>query len=172
MDKINLVLLSEINESLVDILKQHLAQTFDRQIDVRRKNGNLEYAYKADRKQYNSPRILSRLQRIKKGDADKILGVVDVDLYSAGYDFVYGEAKPSSGVATLSIYRLHPKNRSKNSVSKKFQERMVREALHEVGHLYGLGHCEDAKCVMRACTCLPEVDAAGNKFCSECAARL
>ncbi len=172
MDKIILVLLSEINESLVDILKQHLGQTFDRQIDIRRKDVNLGYAYEADRKQYNSPRILSRLQRIKKGDADKILGVVDVDLYSAGYDFVYGEAKPSSGVATLSLYRLHPKNRIQNSVSKKFHERVLREALHEVGHLFGLGHCKCAKCVMRTCTCLSEVDAAGNKFCSECTARL
>jgi archaemetzincin len=172
MDRIILVLLSEINENLVDILTQHLEQTFSRQIDVRRKNGNLEYAYEADRKQYNSPRILSRLQRIKKGDGDKILGVVDADLYSAGYDFVYGEAKPSSGVATLSLYRLHPKNYTRKTVSKIFQERVIREALHEVGHLYGLGHCGYAKCVMRACTSLPEVDAAGNKFCSECTARL
>ena len=172
MDKIILLLLSEMNECLVEILKKHLEQTFNRQVDVRRKNSNLEYAYEADRKQYNSPRILSRLQRIKRGDGDKILGVVDLDLYSAGYDFVYGEAKPSSGAATLSIYRLHSKNYSGKTVSKIFQERVIREALHEVGHLYGLGHCVNATCVMRACTCLSEVDAAGNKFCSECTARL
>jgi archaemetzincin len=168
MDKLILLFLSEIDVSLVGLLKQHLEQTFNRLIDTRYKIGNLEYAYEADRKQYKSPKILSRLQRVKRGPRDKIMGVVDVDLYSPGYDFVYGEAKISSGVATLSIYRLRPKSHSGHSGLKVFRQRVIREALHEVGHLHGMDHCNKPKCVMRACTCLAEVDKAGNEFCSEC----
>ncbi|MBE3091906.1 MAG: hypothetical protein IMZ53_06205 [Thermoplasmata archaeon] len=43
-----------------------------------------------------------------------------------------------------------------------------RRSYHEVGHLYGLGHCRNPKCVMRTCTCLPEVDEAGNDLCAAC----
>ena len=49
---------------------------------TRYKLGTLEYAYNAKRKQYISPTLLSRLNRVKRGNGDKILGVVNVDLYS------------------------------------------------------------------------------------------
>ncbi len=167
MGKIVLLILFEIDENLVKALKQRLEQTFKHPVDVKYKADNLEYAYDSRRKQYGSPRLLSRLRRRKKNPDDKIMGVVDVDLYSPGYDFVYGEAEISSGIATLSVYRLLGKSRQRNSVSKLIVARVVREAIHEVGHLYGLGHCT-SKCAMRACTCLAEVDKAGNKFCPEC----
>ncbi|MFC2068039.1 hypothetical protein ACFLTP_03390 [Chloroflexota bacterium] len=54
------------------------------------------------------PRLLSRLRRIKKNCHDKIIGLVEVDLYSPEFDFVFGEAEISSGVATVSLYRLEP----------------------------------------------------------------
>ena len=172
MDKIILLFLSEIDENLVGALRRHLEQTFNRQIDARYKISSLEYAYDANRKQYKSPKILSRLQRLKRDPCDKIMGVVDVDLCSPGYDFVYGEAKMSSGVATLSVYRLRPKSRSRDSGSKVFRQRVIREAMHEIGHLYGLGHCKKSKCVMRSCTCSSEVDKAGYRFCTNCSKRL
>jgi archaemetzincin len=168
MDKIIILFISEIDDSLVRALKQHLEQLFNHPVDTRNKTRSLEYAYDADRKQYKSPKILSRLQRLKRDPEDKIMGVVDVDLYAPGYEFVYGEAKISSGVATLSMYRLHPKGSPKQSQLKVFRERVIREALHEIGHLYGLGHCKRSRCIMRACTSLTEVDQAGNKFCLKC----
>ncbi len=168
LDQIILMLLCNIDERLIDVLKRHLEEAFGSTVTVRNKIGNLEYAYQTNKKQYLSPRILSRLQRIKKAPRDKILGIVNVDLYAPGYDFVYGEANQSSGVATLSTYRLLSRNRSVQPNLEKLKQRLVREGLHEVGHLYGLGHCSAPKCVMRTCTCLKEVDKAGNTFCCDC----
>ncbi len=112
------------------------------------------------------------MHRLKKGSRDKILAVVDVDLYSPKYDFVYGEADIKSGVATLSTYRLIPKDQGIHSDVHIFEERIIREATHEVGHLYRLGHCENPKCIMRTCTCLQEVDEAGNELCTACRDKL
>ncbi len=163
-----LLILSDLDSDLIATLKLGLEKTFNRAVEVRYKIVSLEYAWEHRRNQYNSPRILSRLQRIKKQPGDKILGVVNVDLFSPEYDFVYGEAKMSTGVATLSVYRLRSDDTAVNSDYKEFNERALREAIHEVSHLYGLGHCLNSKCVMRACTCLEEVDRAGNKLCSQC----
>ena len=81
MGKIILVLLSEINERMFEVLKQRLAQTFSRMVETRAKIRTLDYTYDSSRNQYISPRLLSRLRRIKKNCHDKILGIVDVDLY-------------------------------------------------------------------------------------------
>ncbi len=168
MGKIVLLVLSEIDSRYIAALQTSLETTFHRVIEVSIKPGDLGYAYDRARKQYISPRLLSRLRRIKKGSDDKLMAVVNVDLYSAGYDFVYGEADVNAGVATLSINRLMESTADGRPDSDLLTERITREAIHEVGHLYGLVHCKNPKCVMRTCTCAAEVDEAGNGLCEGC----
>jgi len=172
MSNIILVLLSNIDDGLVAVLKQRLENTFNSSVRVVSAMEDLAYSYDVDRKQYRSPLLLERLERINRSREHKILGVVDVDLYSPGYDFIYGEANQSTGIATLSTYRLRSRKSNRQSALKVFRERVVREALHEVGHLFGLGHCTSPKCVMRTCICSAEVDKAGNEFCPQCHTRL
>jgi archaemetzincin len=97
---------------------------------------------------------------------------VDVDLYSPEFDFVFGEAEISSGVATLSIYRLRPERYSLPPNAKTFEERAVKEAVHELGHHYSLGHCPNTNCVMHFSTSLVDIDRKGKTFCSKCQHRL
>jgi archaemetzincin len=169
-EKILLIILSNIDENLIQALKRRLEQTFKRTVTTRYAIQNLAYAYDKSRKQFISPRLIARLRRIKRQPGDKILGVTDVDLYSPEYDFVYGEAEMASGVATLSIFRL--KDRNNGNSPQVLEERAVREAVHELGHLYQLGHCSNSRCVMRACPCIADVDKAGHEFCEECSADL
>jgi archaemetzincin len=166
MDSIILILFSDIDSHLIEVLKENLSSTFRRSVEVRYKIRKLDSAYDASRNQYISPRLLSRLKRIKRDPTDKILGITDVDLYSPDYDFVYGEADINSGVATLSVFRL---SQAHNTIDiDTFEDRAVREAIHEMGHLFGLGHCRNPRCVMTTCTCVEEVDRAGSKFCITC----
>ena len=169
MSKIILIFLSEISPHLVTVLQNSLHETFSSEIETRHHITNLGYAYDGKRKQYISPRVLSRLCSIKKGHSDKILAVADVDMYSPGYDFVYGEADIKAGIATLSINRLVSENQNIQTAPGLIDERVIREATHEVGHLFGLGHCNNSTCVMRTCTCLEEVDAANGGLCKDCA---
>ena len=50
------------------------------------------------------------------------------------------------------------------------RERTIKEVLHELGHAYGLVHCHDQLCVMRASTYVEEVDLKDAGFCGACAA--
>ncbi|MGP8079270.1 MAG: archaemetzincin family Zn-dependent metalloprotease [Dehalococcoidales bacterium] len=172
MTKIILVILSQIDFRYIELLSQGLEKTFCRRIEVIHRFTSLNYAYDTTRKQYKSPLLLSYLRRIKKEPDDKIMAITDMDLYSPGYDFVYGEADIHAGVATLSINRLLSDDRGISPDFSLAAERIIREAIHEIGHLFGLSHCQNQKCVMRTCTCLSEVDEARGRLCSECYKKL
>jgi archaemetzincin len=103
---------------------------------------------------------------MKKDHSNKIVGLVDVDLYSPGFDFIFGEADVSAGVATVSLYRLEPKNYGESSNNALISERAVKEATHELGHLYHLGHCHNPECVMHFSTSLRDVDRKKSVFCT------
>ena len=53
-----------------------------------------------------------------------------------------------------------------------FHQRVLKEAAHELGHTYGLGHCPDNKCVMHFSNSLRDTDIKGTEFCPRCQVQL
>jgi len=45
------------------------------------------------------------------------------------------------------------------------ERRAATEAIHELGHTYGLSHCSDPTCVMWFSNTLSESDRKGTRFC-------
>ncbi len=127
--------------------------------------------YNAQRKQYHSSGLLDVLRRMKKGKA-RVLGVTDVDLYVPGLNFVFGEADSQTGMAVISMSRLreefygHPPN------TELLYARTIKEAIHEIGHTYGLDHCPHRLCIMHFSNSLQDTDAKGPGFCTFCKKRL
>lgn len=116
-------------------------------------------AWSAERRQYLSTVILDALARSKKPESERLLGIADVDLYVPGLNFVFGESDSRRGVAVFSLARLH-------GPEAVFRKRAATEAVHELGHTYGLSHCEDPHCVMWFSNTLAETDRKGTRFCS------
>lgn len=44
----------------------------------------------------------------------------------------------------------------------------MKEAVHELGHTFGLVHCIDPKCVMFFSNSLADTDNKNTKFCKKC----
>ena len=170
--KIILRPLAQIDSQILEILKQSLSQTFNCPVEIETQISSLDYAYDQKRGQYLAPKLLSTLRRFKKEPGDRCLGIVDVDLYAPGLNFVFGEADIGSGVAVISLYRLRQERYGLPQDEKVFRDRAIKEAVHELGHTYHLSHCQDVKCVMHFSNILADTDIKGTSFCSKCQQKL
>jgi archaemetzincin len=123
-------------------------------------------AYNWERMQFHAGGVNSYISRVYGdllGDGVKVVGVVGGDGYVEGMNFVFGLAEPHRGVATVYTSRLE---------GKMLSERLVKEVLHELGHLLGLGHCSNPRCVMNFSVDLRGVDSKEARFCEACEAKL
>jgi archaemetzincin len=121
-----------------------------------------------DRRQYNSTKILQSLSTMIKGqDLSRVLGVTSLDLYVPSLNFVFGEAQCPGNVAVISTCRLDPKFYGQTDRSLLFQ-RALKEAVHELGHTFGMGHCKDHICVMFFSNSIYDTDRKHEKFCHGC----
>jgi archaemetzincin len=95
------------------------------------------------------------------------LGVTEVDLYVEGLNFVFGLAESPGKAAVISLHRLRS-----NVDTARLRERAVKEAVHELGHTFGLPHCANPDCVMHFSNSLADTDRKGKVYCAQCRAKL
>jgi archaemetzincin len=98
-----------------------------------------------------------------------LLGVAPFDLYVPGMNFVFGEARCPGRVAVISTLRLKTDPQTDMST---LGSRVLKEAVHETGHMLGLRHCPDESCVMHFSERLSDTDRKNDAFCSDCSASL
>jgi archaemetzincin len=118
------------------------------------------------RGQHSSTAILHWLQAHTPVHG-KLLAVTDADLFIPVLTFVYGEAQLGGRAAVVSLARLRDE-----AAPSLTATRMVKEAVHEVGHLFGLVHCDHPRCAMRRAAAARDVDAKVSRLCADCRLRL
>lgn len=133
----------------------------------------LDPAYDPFRVQYHSTAILNQLLQIPlQREDDRILAIVEVDLYIPVLTFVFGEAQLRGRAAVVSTFRLANQFYGLPPNHPLLVERLVKELLHELGHCYGLIHCRTYDCVMRSSTYVEEIDLKKPELCSGCRSAL
>ncbi len=130
------------------------------------------HAFTPARRQYHSTVLLRELLRHVPGDALRVLGITEVDLYVPHLNFVFGEATVDGRVGIISLHRLHPEFHGDAPDHRLLVERAVKEALHELGHTFGLRHSSNPRCVMYFSNDIEDTDRKSARFFDESARQL
>jgi archaemetzincin len=131
-----------------------------------------EAAYDSKRKQYESVEIMRMVAQATPRDAGRVLGVTDVDIAIPMLSFLFGQAQVDGRIAIVSLCRLHQEFYGLPADDRVLRERAVKEVLHELGHTFGLVHCNDPRCVMSLATHIGLVDSKQEKYCERCGMQL
>ena len=127
------------------------------------------------RGQYNSTKILRQLQGLAIVESWRVLGVTEGDLFIPILSFVFGEAQLGPlplAAAVVSAHRLRQEFYGLPSDPELQAQRLLKEALHELGHTLGLRHCPDYRCVMSSSHAVENIDLKLADFCETCAAAI
>jgi archaemetzincin len=117
--------------------------------------------------QLNAEDLLSEVLRLRaEHSKDFALGLSEDDLYIPQLNFVFGLASHDGRSAVVSTRRLRSDDPS------LYKERLLKEVVHEMGHAFGLGHCDDARCVMHFSNSLQETDHKRKELCGQCGSTL
>ena len=128
---------------------------------------DVDFALDSGRNQYHSTSILQRLEKSAPSFAMKIIAITKVDLFIPILTHVYGEAQLGGKACVVSTHRL------KDQISAAhpdiiFKQRIVKEAVHELGHTFNLRHCKEHACIMHYCRTELDVDRKSDQLCRYC----
>lgn len=172
--KIEIAAMGNVPQLLLHRLPEKLVETFETITDecfLISHETLPTTAYNAQRRQYRAEAVLHHLLRRTARDR-VILGIVAADLYASNLNFVFGLSQVSGRVALVSIYRLGPVFYGQPPDLEVLWERTQKETIHEMGHVFGLSHCIDPKCVMSFSNSILDVDRKSSNFCHRCRVKL
>jgi archaemetzincin len=127
-------------------------------------------AFDKKRSQHNSNLILSEVRAYasKNPELHRVLGVIDFDLFTSGLNYVFGEAYVPGSAALISLWRLKPEFYKDKPDLALYMFRVLKEAVHELGHTLGVQHCSRSMCVMHFSNSIFDTDRKQNLLCDEC----
>lgn len=131
---------------------------------------NPQFAFHSERQQYHSSELLCGMQPYAD-DAWRVLGVAAVDLYIPILTFVFGEAQIGGPCAVVSFHRLMQEFYGLPQDVDLLIDRLIKEAVHEVGHTVDLTHCEDYSCAMAPSHAVEWIDLKQATLCENCQSR-
>jgi archaemetzincin len=166
----NKIIISPIGDITPDLLvpiASELNRIFGYPTEVLSLLDDIDFAFQPGRNQYHSTPVLEQLALSAPADAIKVLALVEVDLFIPILTHVYGEAQLGGKACIVSTIRLN-EGRSYQNTQEPFQSRIVKEAIHELGHTFNLRHCREHTCLMHYCRDESDVDRKSDQLCRYC----
>jgi len=166
MANLNLVCLSFQECHLLPLISASLSEILASPIINQQENIPLGKYFNEEREQYNAAAILTDYeQREIEG---KAILITSVDLYIPIFTYVFGLAKLNGRAGIVSARRLQNKFYGLPDNVELLKQRLIKEIVHELGHLLNLRHCNNFKCVMASSNTADDLDTKENDYCSNC----
>ena len=107
------------------------------------------------------------LRQYPQGDG-LVLAITDYDLYKTSHRYIFGDADEQRRIAVVSLHRLRGQFYGEEQDENQLFQRVLKEAVHELGHAVGLKHCYNARCAMYYSNSIFETDNKMSHLCDAC----
>ncbi len=172
MKKLQILPVGPVDARLLDWLRQSLQEKYQQKGEILSPGLNPGFAHHAERQQYHSSEILAAMQSYINRDTWKLLGVTSLDLYIPILTFVFGEAQIGGAAAVVPDHRLRQEFYGLPGNLDLLADRLLIEAVHELGHTLRLTHCDDYRCAMAPSHAVEWIDLKDSGYCDSCLARV
>jgi archaemetzincin len=156
-----------IESGIPKSIGREIHRTFGFQIEIKPLLRDVNFSFDPGRGQYYSTVILEKLAGMLPEGAVRVIAITDVDIFIPILTHVYGEAQLDGKACIVSTFRLK-EGLSPVNLPESFEKRLVKEALHELGHTFNLRHCQDKSCIMHYCRSIRDVDRKSDQLCRYC----
>jgi len=191
-ENINILILNDISRNVIRFLSRNLASIFNAGVRVSRHIIVPTRLFNEDKKQYEGRKLLKYItENLTLKEVRGInLALFDRDLFTGSLDYAFGVASPFPRICIMSLLRLHPHfdqeyfaggmekrsagrfplvaRRLSSDEKDLYYGRILREAVHGIGHTLGLTHCTLKSCIMYQSATVDDIDGKQAGFCSSC----
>ena len=165
---IGVIALGEVPKAALEEIVDQIGVCFRLQADMLSPLRIPLHAYDKRRMQYNAGALIKSLETMGFPNAQKVIGIVNVDIFIPIFTHVIGEAQEGGRYAVTSMYRLRKELDGNRPSMALVLKRLSKAALHEIGHLFGLVHCLDEHCLMHFSGGLRDLDRVTPQPCGYC----
>lgn len=169
---VSLIPCGPVPEEVLVYLEEGLSREFGAEVRRGQPTTVPASAYAPKRRQYLADAFTELVPAAALTRRNLALVVTTVDLYVPTLNFVFGLADLRRHAAVISLARLSPEFYGQRSNPKLVNQRALKEAVHELGHLLGLSHCAAPSCIMFFSNTLTDTDRKGPGFCPRCRRQL
>jgi archaemetzincin len=169
---LQLLPIGKLDRGLLHELAPALADIFGVPCQISSNRFDPEFAFHAERQQYHSSELLARMHTSVQPECWRVLGVTAVDLYIPILTFVFGEAQMGGPCAIVSLHRLRDEFYGLPDDRTLLWNRLLKEAVHEIGHTINLTHCEDYRCAMAPSHAVEWIDLKESWLCTACRSKV
>jgi archaemetzincin len=168
IEGITLISFGFFEKGLLGMIDKDITSEFSVPVKIRDGHIDLSEFYDPKRNQYDGNRLLKKIEEEYGTDNLKTLGLFNVDLFIPILTYIFGQAFLNGRSGIASIHRLRNEKYGIRGNDNTFIDRIRKEVIHELGHMFGLIHCQNPVCVMRSSTYVEDIDQKTHHLCSKC----
>ena len=174
MEKRSIILVScgPFEREITRRIAEDVARAFHHPVRLKECSLDISRFYNPGRRQYDANGILKVVSEKPPTDGLRKMGLFSVDLYIPILTYIFGQAALNGNTGIASLYRLRNELYGLEPDPSLLVERFSKVVVHELGHTFGLIHCNYPVCIMRSSTYVEDLDQKEIHFCHHCRAQL